>query len=156
MSGSLTGLHTCRAAYEFKYRTKGVDKGEYYTSLEKCLISCGLWRDSTIIVCSPYLMQIPMGNTDCAQPMIYAKQKKLKVDVFIVYTDNETWAGKIHPSKALQQYRRAMEIDARLIVCAMSATSFTIADPSDAGMLDIAGFDSAAPEIIRTFAMGEI
>lgn len=97
-----------------------------------------------------------MGNTDCAQPMIYAKQKKLKVDVFIVYTDNETWAGKIHPSKALQQYRRAMGIDARLIVCAMSATSFTIADPSDAGMLDIAGFDSAAPEIIRTFAMGEI
>ena len=34
-----------------------------------------------------------MGGTDCAQPMIHAKQKKLKVDVFIVYTDCETWAG---------------------------------------------------------------
>ncbi len=34
-----------------------------------------------------------MGSTDCAQPMIYARQKKLEVDVFIVYTDNETWAG---------------------------------------------------------------
>ena len=25
--------------------------------------------------------------------MIYAKEQKLDVDVFIVYTDNETWAG---------------------------------------------------------------
>lgn len=97
-----------------------------------------------------------MGSTDCAQPMLYAKQKKLAVDVFIVYTDNETWAGKIHPSKALQQYRKAMGIDARLIVCAMAANQFTLADPDDAGMLDMAGFDSAAPEIIRTFALGEI
>ena len=35
-----------------------------------------------------------MGGTDCAQPMLYAKRKKLAVDVFIVYTDNETWAGR--------------------------------------------------------------
>lgn len=97
-----------------------------------------------------------MGGTDCAQPMLYAKQKKLPVDVFIVYTDCETWTGKIHPSQALTQYRKAMGIDARLIVCAMTANEFTLADPNDAGMLDMAGFDSAAPEIIRTFALGEI
>lgn len=97
-----------------------------------------------------------MGATDCAQPMIYAKQKKLPVDVFIVYTDCETWAGKIHPSTALTRYRKAMGIDARLIVCAMAANEFTLADPNDAGMLDMAGFDSAAPEIIRTFSLGEM
>ena len=97
-----------------------------------------------------------MGTTDCAQPMIYAKQKKIPVDVFIVYTDCETWAGKIHPSKALAQYRKTMGIDARLIVCAMTATEFTLADPNDAGMLDMAGFDAAAPEIIRSFTLGEI
>ena len=47
-----------------------------------------------------------MGGTDCALPMIYAKEKKLDVDVFIVYTDSETWFGKIHPSEALKQYRK--------------------------------------------------
>ena len=47
-----------------------------------------------------------MGGTDCALPMIYAKQKKLKIDIFIVYTDSETWFGKIHPTEALKQYRR--------------------------------------------------
>ena len=97
-----------------------------------------------------------MGGTDCAQPMIYAKEKKLDVDVFIVYTDNETWAGRIHPSEALKQYRESSGIDAKLIVTAMSANKFTIADPNDGGMLDIAGFDSAAPEVIRKFAIGEI
>ena len=96
-----------------------------------------------------------MGATDCAQPMIYAKDK-LNVDVFIVYTDNETWAGQIHPTEALKQYRKATGIDVRLIVCAMCSTEFTIADPNDAGVLDIAGFYSATPEIIRSFASGEI
>lgn len=97
-----------------------------------------------------------MGGTDCALPMIYAKNHKLDVDVFIVYTDNETWFGKVHPSEALKQYRQATGIAAKLIVCGMAANQFSIADPDDAGMLDMAGFDSAAPEIIRSFAVGEI
>ena len=97
-----------------------------------------------------------MGATDCAQPMIYATRKKLEVDVFIVYTDCETWVGDVHPAEALQEYRAAMGIDARMIVCAMTATEFTIADPEDRGMLDMAGFDAAAPEVIQTFAMGDL
>ena len=95
-----------------------------------------------------------MGGTDCAQPMIYAKKKNLKVDVFIVYTDSETWAGRIHPSKALKQYRKHSGINAKLIVCAMTSNGFTLADPEDRGMLDMAGFDSAAPEVIRQFVLG--
>lgn len=47
-----------------------------------------------------------MGGTDCALPMIHAREKKLEVDVFIVYTDSETWYGKVHPCKALKQYRK--------------------------------------------------
>ena len=95
-----------------------------------------------------------MGGTDCAQPMIYAKKKNLKVDVFIVYTDSETWAGKVHPSKALKQYRAKLGIDAKLIVCAMTSDGFTLADPDDRGMLDMAGFDAAAPDVIRQFVLG--
>ena len=64
--------------------------------------------------------------------------------------------GRGHPSEALKQYRKAMGIDAKLIVCGMSSNGFTIADPEDAGMMDMAGFDSAAPEVIRSFASGEI
>jgi 60 kDa SS-A/Ro ribonucleoprotein len=32
------------------------------------------------------------------------------------------------------------------------SNGFTIADPSDAGMLDVVGFDTATPSIIADFA----
>ena len=94
-----------------------------------------------------------MGQTDCALPMIHAKNNSIAVDVFIIYTDNETWHGEIHPSAALKNYRQAMSIDARLLVVGMSASNFTIADPADKGMLDVAGFDSNCPNLIRNFAL---
>lgn len=98
--------------------------------------------------------QVPMGGTDCAQPMLYAIQKNLLVDVFIVYTDCETWAGPVHPSEALKRYRQESGIDAKLIVCAMTSNGFTLADPEDKGMLDMAGFDAAAPDVIKQFVLG--
>ncbi|MCL2767553.1 MAG: hypothetical protein FWE49_02345, partial [Synergistaceae bacterium] len=42
------------------------------------------------------------GATDCALPMIYARERKIPADAFIVYTDNETWRGKTHPFQALK------------------------------------------------------
>ena len=40
---------------------------------------------------------LPHGGTDCALPMLYALENKLEVDMFTIYTDNETWHGDIHP-----------------------------------------------------------
>lgn len=97
---------------------------------------------------------MPFGGTDCALPMLYALEKGLAVDTFVVYTDNETWHGSIHPHQALREYREATGIAARLVVVGMTATQFTIADPSDPGMLDVAGFDSAVPGLITEFARG--
>lgn len=94
---------------------------------------------------------MPFGSTDCAQPMLWAKQNKVKTDVFVVYTDSETWFGKIHPVQALRDYRESMGIAAKLIVVGMVSNGFTIADPSDAGMLDVVGFDTAAPQLMSDF-----
>lgn len=97
---------------------------------------------------------LPFGGTDCALPMVHAERNGLHVDMFVIYTDNETWAGNIHPHEALASYRRASGIDARLVVVGMTATEFSIADPNDPGMLDVAGFDSAVPGLISDFARG--
>lgn len=97
------------------------------------------------------------SNTDCSLPMTWAKKNKKQFDVFIIMTDNETWFGDVHPFKALQQYRQFSGIaDAKLIVIAFTATKFTIADPKDPNMLDIAGFDSATPELISQFILGKV
>ena len=66
----------------------------------------------------------------------------------MIYTDSETWAGDIHPVEALRRYRAATGIAARLIVVGMVANRFSIADPDDAGMLDVVGFDTSTPEVI--------
>lgn len=94
---------------------------------------------------------ISMGGTDCSLPMQYALKNNIEVDAFVVYTDNETYCGRMHPHEALNQYRRKMGIDAKLIVCGFVSNNFSIADPNDAGMLDIVGFDSNAPSIMTEF-----
>ncbi|KAJ3226063.1 60 kDa SS-A/Ro ribonucleoprotein [Clydaea vesicula] len=94
---------------------------------------------------------LTFGSTDCSLPMTYALKYGLKVDVFVVYTDNETYFGKLHPMEALRMYRKKMGIDAKLIVVGMTATNFTIADGDDGGCLDVVGFDASAPQIINNF-----
>jgi 60 kDa SS-A/Ro ribonucleoprotein len=91
------------------------------------------------------------GGTDCALPMTEALKKKWPIDSFVVYTDSETWYGDIHPFQALRKYRNKMGIPAKLVVVGMEANGFSIADPKDAGMLDVVGFDTAAPNVISDF-----
>ncbi|HTW82934.1 MAG TPA: TROVE domain-containing protein [Candidatus Sulfotelmatobacter sp.] len=98
---------------------------------------------------------LPFMATDCALPMLYALEKRLEIDLFVIYTDNETWFGNVHPDEALRRYRERTGIRAKLAVVGMTATGFTIADPDDAGMLDVVGFDAAAPALIAGFARGE-
>lgn len=94
---------------------------------------------------------LPFGGTDCALPMLYAKARKIPVDVFEIYTDNESWAGEIHPHQALQEYRNAMGIPAKAIAVAMTATAYSFADKNDSGMLDVVGFDTAVPNVMSDF-----
>lgn len=97
---------------------------------------------------------LPFGATDCALPMLWALEHGVQADAFVVYTDSETWFGKMHPVQALAEYRRKTGIAARLVVVAMVSNGFSIADPNDGGMLDVVGFDSATPQVIADFVAG--
>jgi 60 kDa SS-A/Ro ribonucleoprotein len=96
------------------------------------------------------------GRTDCALPMKYAIKNELDVDVFVILTDSDTWVGDIHPFEALKKYRKKFNKNAKLAVLAFSASKFSIADPSDAGMIDIAGLDSSVPVILSEFASNRL
>lgn len=94
---------------------------------------------------------LPFGGTDCALPMLYALERGIACDAFVVYTDSETWAGAIHPVQALRRYRERTGIKAKLVVVGMVSNGFSIADPDDGGMLDVVGFDTATPALIADF-----
>ncbi len=97
------------------------------------------------------ISNLPFGGTDCALPMVEALKHRWAVDAFVVFTDNETWAGNVHPAQALREYRERMGIAAKLVVVAMASNGFSIADPDDAGMLDVVGFDTATPGVLAEF-----
>lgn len=99
---------------------------------------------------------MPMGGTDCALPMLHAAAEKIPVDVFCIYTDNETWYGDVHPCRALEDYRQKMGRPAKLVICGMVSNGFTIADPNDASSMDVVGFDTAAPALIADFVSREL
>lgn len=94
---------------------------------------------------------LPFSGTDCSLPMQYALKNKIDVDAFVVITDNETWAGSIHPSVALREYRQKMGRDAKSAVLATSVNDFTIADPKDKGMMDMVGFSADVPSVLSNF-----
>lgn len=99
---------------------------------------------------------LPFGGTDCSLPMVWATSQNLAFDTIVVFTDSETYAGAAHPHQALETYRQRMGLDARLIVVGMTANDVSIADPTDPGMLDVAGFDSAVPNLIADFSRGDL
>jgi 60 kDa SS-A/Ro ribonucleoprotein len=96
------------------------------------------------------------GGTDLAQPVLYALDKKLNVDAFVILTDNETWAGKEHCVDALQRYRLSINPKTKLVVMATSATGGAVCDPNDPLSLGIAGFDAAGPQLVLDFLRGDI
>lgn len=95
---------------------------------------------------------LTFSATDCSLPMAYAHNEGIAVDTFVVYTDSETNCNRVAPHRALQMYRDKMGIDSKLVVVAVSASNVTIADPHDAGMLDVVGMDADTPAIISDFA----
>jgi 60 kDa SS-A/Ro ribonucleoprotein len=114
------------------------------------------------------------GSTDCSQPMIKALQQYKRTggregsyDAFIVYTDNETYYGNVHPIDALLDYNRYTKNNARMVVIGTTATINTIGNNNYSNTknmlyldsplcLNIAGFDLNAPTMIKNFLDGKL
>jgi 60 kDa SS-A/Ro ribonucleoprotein len=120
---------------------------QYNTGLSELAISPRQRLDDVVRLTD----NLPFGGTDCALPMVEALKHRWAVDAFVVFTDSETWAGNIHPTQALREYRERTGIAAKLVVVAMASNGFSIADPDDAGMLDVVGFDTATPNVLAEF-----
>lgn len=95
-----------------------------------------------------------MGGTDCSQPMLDALEKDIDVDAFVIYTDNETYAGSMHPYEALELYRQSKPSrkDAKLVVWAMQYARATIIDTEDSTrQMQVSGFDATAVDVVAQF-----
>ena len=97
------------------------------------------------------------GRTDCSLPMVYAREQRRQYDVFVVYTDKVPEDSITSVREALREYRQVSGIEhAKLIVVALASTGFCVADPDDSNMMDIVGFDTSAPVIMKDFVEGSM
>lgn len=94
------------------------------------------------------------GGTDLSLPFSWAAKEWMDVDGIVVFTDNETWAGRSHPTQALAAYRRSVNPNTRVVVAAMTAAGYSIGEPNDAGVLNVAGLDASLPLIVNGFIRG--
>lgn len=148
-------LTCCEAASAMALVTAHVEPKyavfRFNTGMEEVPIRKGMRLDAVM----RYTDSINGGGTDCALPMQVAAMRKYNVDAFCVYTDSETYFGSMHPMQALKMYRQKSNVqNAKLIVTAMCATRFTIADPADPYTLDVVGFDTNAPAMLSNFIKG--
>jgi 60 kDa SS-A/Ro ribonucleoprotein len=147
-----TSLFPRDAAAAMALVTARTEKNYYISAFSTVSRSLPLTGKQRLDDAIEVIQRLPAGGTDCAQPMLDAMKQKLEVDTFVVYTDSETWAGAIHPTQALDQYRQKFGRPAKLVVVGMVSNGFSIADPADLGMLDVVGFDASTPQILADFA----
>jgi len=143
------------ARTESKHIIKGFTSTEGYRSGTNLMSDLQITANTTLAEAFSEVYQNNFGRTDCALPVLDALKRQINVDVFVVITDSETWAGEIHPSQALQEYRARFNPKAKMIVIGMTSNGFTIADPSDPLSLDVVGFDTSTPSIIAEFCREE-
>lgn len=99
------------------------------------------------------ISEMSFGATDIGKPFEWARTRRLPVDAFVAYTDNEVNSGT-HPALALARYRKELQRPARSVFVAMTAGKFSVSDPNDPWMIDYAGFDAGLPELISVFVGG--
>jgi 60 kDa SS-A/Ro ribonucleoprotein len=117
---------------------------EQFTGIRK-----GMYVDAAIKAVS----RLQFGGTDASLPMKWAIDNKMPIEMFQVYTDNETWAGPKHTCQRLRDHRKAFGVKAKFASIAMAGNGSSVCDPNDPDMLDVMGFDTATPRILAEFAV---
>ena len=91
------------------------------------------------------------GGTDASLAYEHAIKEKKIVDTFISITDNESWAGKRHPSVAFKDYQKKINNNAKAIYITLKPTGdrITLADPYSNQSFDIAGFSDQTVKLVQ-------
>jgi len=149
-----TCLHPCEAAAALALACAKKEKNYYIMGYADQFRDLGITPRMRMDEVLSRTLFKTFGRTDCAIPMTWAEENKVGVDGFYILTDNDTYAGAIHPSQALRRYREKSGRNAKLAVVSMVPTGFSIADPKDDGMLDVAGFGADVPAVVSDFMRG--
>lgn len=151
MRGGPGGLTPAQAAAAMAMVTARTEPAYYAMGFSTGFVDLKISASDTIQAVLQKTSGMPFGGTDTSVAIRWAQAHKVPVDVFVVYTDGETWAGNHHTSEALKAYRNATGIAAKLAVVNFVANKTTIADPTDFLSMDLVGYDASMPAVLASF-----
>lgn len=93
-------------------------------------------------------------GTNLALPMRDLLDNNINVDGIIFLTDNEVNTG-CHFASILNNYRKTINPDLRLVNLAMTGENSTIVDPRDSLSLGLSGLDSSCLDLALDFIEGK-
>jgi 60 kDa SS-A/Ro ribonucleoprotein len=119
---------------------------EYNTGLTPLTISPRQRLDDVV----RQIGNLPFGGTDCALPMVEALKHRWK--------STHSWSSQTarrgpatSTGAGVRSTGSEWGIATKLVVVAIASNGFSLADPDDAGMLDVVGFDTATPGVLAEF-----
>ena len=95
------------------------------------------------------------GGTDLSQPFLWLHEKHLPVDLVVIFTDSETWAGNQHPEVALKAYVKKVGVTPKVVIVSGVANCYSGLGPKEPNVLQVVGFDGTAPQVISAWATAD-
>jgi len=164
VSGSMSGaaakgaadLTCCEIATVMALVTAKAEKNYIIKGFSNQFIDLGIDASDTFFSAMRKAKNHNYGSTDASLAYEWALKEKIVVDMFCCWTDNESFAGRRHPSQALAEYRKKVNPTAKAVYVSMAPYGITQVDPKDPLSYDIAGFDPSTPKYIQMLASGEL
>jgi 60 kDa SS-A/Ro ribonucleoprotein len=150
------GLSCCEIATAMALVTAKAEKNYAIRGFSTQFIDLGITSRDSFSSALKKASNQNFGGTDASVAYDWAIKNKFKADVICFWTDNESWAGRKHPTQALKEYRHKINPDAKAVYVILAPYNITLVDPKDHNSWDLAGFDPGTPRLIQMLANGEI
>jgi 60 kDa SS-A/Ro ribonucleoprotein len=155
MSGYVSdsvGLTCCEIATTMALVTAKAEKNYAIRGFSTQFIDLGISRLDSFTSALKKAQSHNFGATDASVAYDWAIKNKFKADVICFWTDCESWAGRKHPSVALQEYRQKVNRDVKAVYITLTPYRISLVDPKDDLSWDLAGFDPGIPRLIQMLA----
>jgi 60 kDa SS-A/Ro ribonucleoprotein len=150
------GLSCCEIATAMALVTAKAEKNYMIRGFSTKFIDLGINSQDSFSSALEKASNRNFGGTDASVAYDWMINKRFNADVVCFWTDNESWAGRRHPSEALAEYRKTVNPNVKAVYITLAPYGITLVDPTDPLSWDLAGFDPGTPRLIQMLATGEL
>ena len=124
---------------------------------EVCVTDVKLSAKDDVLTNAAKLSAIGGGGTNCSAPLVHLNRRRAKVDLLIIVSDNESWAGRQggRSTALMREWERLKARNPKAqMICIDIVPNTTTQAASRDDILNIGGFSDRVFDVIGRFANG--